>query len=639
MKKKQLEVLLYSAVGVGAMFLLLAGFNVLTGALKQRIDLTAEGAHTLSQGTRDILRGLDTQVKIRFYSTQVENATAESVYFANYARQVEDLLDEFRQAAGGKIALEKFDPQPDSDAEDSAKLDGIEGQPLPPYGEAFYLGLTVSVLDERVAIPFLSPTRERLLEYDVARAVSQVMLAEKPVVGLMSALPVFGMPMNPMMMQMGRQQGQDPWIFISELKRDFTVREVPMTAEKIDDDIRLLLVLYPRDISEAAQYAIDQFVLRGGKLIAFVDPLSIADNRNNAMNPLQRASSSGATLDKLFKAWGVEFDISKCVADMAYKTMLGRSQGPQEVPAVLSLTREALASDDVVTSQIDNLLLPYAGVFAGTPATGLKQTVLMKSSPNSMLIDKIMAEFGGGADRDFKPSGTEYSLAIRLTGKFKTAFPDGKPGAAKADEPNEDEKKEEQPPAGDSLKESKEENNVVLVGDSDLLFDPVVGEVQNLFGQKILIPRGGNLNFGQSLVEFLAGDSRLIAVRSRASLNRPFTVVKQMEEEAQKNWRSQIRDLETSLQETQQKLNELQRTKQDSQRFVLSPEQQQELTNFRKKEAESKAKLKELRRNLRRDIDSLQNFLKWLNIALMPLAVTLSGVAVAVYKRKKTAAK
>jgi ABC-type uncharacterized transport system involved in gliding motility auxiliary subunit len=239
MKNKAIETYLYSGIGVAAMFLILVGGNVVIGALKTRVDLTAEGAHTLSRGTRAILKSLDSTVKVRFYSSQVENSTAESVFFSNYARQVEDLLDAIRQASGGKIQIEKFNPRPDTDAEDSARLDGIDGQPLPPYGENYYLGLTVSLLDQRVPIPFLSPTRERLLEYDVARAISQVIRPERPVIGVMSALPVFGMPMNPMMMQMGRQQGQEPWIFISELKRDFTVKEVSMTAESIDADIKL----------------------------------------------------------------------------------------------------------------------------------------------------------------------------------------------------------------------------------------------------------------------------------------------------------------------------------------------------------------------------------------------------------------
>jgi len=643
MKKKQLETILYSAGGVVAMLVLLVGFNVITSVFKQRIDLTKERAYTLSEGTKAILKKIDTPVKIRFYCTRPENTTPETVFLRNYAQQVADLLDEFKLYAGGKLLVQKFNPAPDSDAEDSAKLDGIEGQPVSAEGEPFYLGLAISMLDETVALPFLSPSRERMLEYDVARAISQAITPQKPVVGLMSALPVLG-EFNPMMMRMG-QRGQEPWVVVNELKRDFTIKEVAMSVDKIDDDIKVLIVIYPRDISDAAQYAIDQFILRGGKMVAFLDPLSIADNRNsNPSNPLQSAMASGATMDKLLKAWGIEFDVSKAVADMTFKTNIrGQDGRPQAAAAVLSLTKEAMNADDVLTSQLDNLLLPYPGVFTGTPAAGLKETVLLKTSKNSQLIEKIMAQFGGG-EKDFKASDKEQALAIRLTGKFKTAFPDGKPGEKAGEKKPEGEKKEEEKKTEtkpeNSLKESSTDGVVILVGDSDVIFDPVCVQVQNVFGQKIVIPQNGNLNLAQSMVEQLAGDSNLITVRSRATLNRPFTVVKKMEERAQESYRSKIKELEGSLSETQQKLNELQRTKEKGQqRFILSPEQQQELSKFRQKEADAKKELKQVRKNLRRDVDSLEDRLKWANILAMPFIVSLSGIGLAVYKRKRTAAK
>jgi ABC-type uncharacterized transport system involved in gliding motility auxiliary subunit len=632
MKSKSLEAFLYSTVGVAAMFVVLVGFNVISSAGKVRLDVTEERAHTLSQGTRAILAQLDTPVRARFYCTQVEDATPETVYLSNYARQVEDLLDALRVASRGKLIVEKYNPSPDSDAEDSAKLDGIDGRPLPPYGEPFYLGVSLSQLDAKVALPFLSPTRERLLEYDLVRAISRVTAPEKPVVGVMSALPVFGMPANPMMMQMG-QRGQDPWLFIAELQRDFEVREVSLAVEQIDEDIQVLVVIHPRDLTESAEYAIDQHVLRGGRLLAFVDPLSIADNRQPGMNPMQRAAASGSNLERLFRAWGVEYDPGKVVADMTYKTTIGGRDGrPQETPTVLSLDRQAMNPDDLLTSQIDNLLLPYPGAFGGTPAEGLTRTVLFHSSPNSQLVEKILAEFGG-VERDFRPSNREHALAIRLTGIFPTAFPGGRPGATRDDEDG------GEPDAKGHLATAAGENTVLLVADSDILFDPVVARVQNLLGFRIVDPLNGNLSLGQSMVELLSGDSNLIAVRSRATLNRPFTVVRQMEEQAQENYRSRIRALEEMVQQTQQRVNDLQRGRDADQRFVLSPEQQEELLKLRQEEAEVSRELKELRRNLRRDVDSLQNRIKILNIGAMPLAVMLTGIAAAVYKRRKTAAK
>jgi ABC-type uncharacterized transport system involved in gliding motility auxiliary subunit len=633
MKSKGLETYLYSTIGVVAMAAILLALNIIAARGKQRIDLTAERAYTLSPGTRAILAKPDTPVQVRFYCTRGENRMP--VFLKTYAQRVEDLLGEFRQASKGQIEIQKLDPEPDSDAEDSAKLDGVEGQMLPD-GDRVYLGLSVTMLDQKEAIPFLGPDRERLLEYEIARAISRVMTAEKPVVGVMSPLPLSGQQMNPMMMQMGRR-GEPAWVFYQELKQDFNVKQIDMGVDKIADDVRVLVLVHPKGITDAAQYAIDQFVLRGGKLIAFLDPLAVLDR--NAGGPMGPSSSSN--IEKLLKAWGLTFDASKAVADMTYIARLRQGR----VPGVLALTENAVNKEDVLTVNADNLYLVFAGAFTGTPVDGLKETVLMKSSKDSELIDPMMAQMNGEEIlKDFKPSGTEYTLALRLTGKFKTAFPEGKPKAAPAapDESKPEEKKPETP-AEPGLKESAQEGAVVLVGDSDFLQDQIaVQEAMNPFGgQRMVMPANGNLAFAQGAVEQLTGDSNLIAVRSRASRERPFTVVKKMQADAESNYRSKIKDLETSLAEAQRKLNELQRTKagEGGQRFILSPDQQKEIENFRKKEAEVKQQLKMERKKLRTDIDSLETRVKWLNIAGMPALVALAGIVLAVKRRRMQAAR
>ncbi len=252
MQKKSLETILYSTAGVAVMLVILIALNFIAGTARARLDLTQEKAFTLSAGTRAILKKLDTPVTIRFYCTQSESATPETVYLKSYARKVEDLLTEYRQVAGGKLKIEKYDPQADSDAEDSARLDGIESQQLPGV-DRFYLGLAVKCADELQSISFLAPNRERLLEYDLDRAIVRAENPEKATIGLMTPLPVFGMPSNPMMAQMG-QQGSQPWALITELKNDFNVKRVAMDAEKIDDDIKLLVVIAPKDISDKAQF-------------------------------------------------------------------------------------------------------------------------------------------------------------------------------------------------------------------------------------------------------------------------------------------------------------------------------------------------------------------------------------------------
>lgn len=633
--QKQLETVLYSTAGVVILGVIAVALNLIFSRVSTRIDLTADRVYTLSEGTKTILSKLDTPVQIRFYFSQ--SAPDLDVGLRTYAQRVEDLLSEYRLHSKGKIEIKRLDPKPDSEAEDSANLDGVEGQAMQMGGDKIYFGMAVSCLEAKAAIPFIAPQRERLLEYDLTRAISQVVRPTKPNLGIMSGLPVFGQ-MDPMAMMRGGGRNQEPWIFVSELKQDFSVKEVPLTAEKIDDDINVLLVVYPKGISEAAQYAIDQFVLRGGKLVAFLDPMSVLDSRSNPQNPLQAAAGSGASLEKLLKAWGLEFDLNKVVSDKRFLTELRdpRTGQPQPNPSFLSLTSGAMDTNDVATTQLGRILMPLAGQFTGTPVEGLKQSVLFHSSRESQLTDKMMAQFG--ATEEFKASGTEYKLGLRLTGKFKTAFPDGKPASAPKDGETKDEKKDDS--AGASLKESKEDGVVVLLGDADMLYENFYAQVQEIFGQKIMSPFAANLTFIQNLVEQMGGDKDLIGIRSRSTLSRPFTRVREMQAKAELEYESKIKELEKTLSEAQQKINELQRAKTDArQQTILSEEQKKEIQAFQQNRADTNKELKKLRKNLRQDVDALETSTKWFNILAMPLAVSVAGVVIASFKRKRTAAK
>lgn len=349
--------------------------------------------------------------------------------------------------------------------------------------------------------------------------------------------------------------------------------------------------------------------------------------------------NAGSSLDKLLKAWGITFDSNKVVADTQFEMQVGGRNGePQEAPAFLRVTGAGINTNDIVTSELDDVWLPFAGAFTGTPVAGLTETVLLKSTKDSQLVDGFMANISSeNILKDFKPSGTQYALAIRLNGKFKTAFPNGKPEDKKDEKKDADKKPEEK--AGDSLKESKQDTTVILVGDADMLYDHfALRSIPTPFGN-FSQPLNANLNFAQNAIEQMAGDNNLIAVRSRATQNRPFTLVRKLQAEAEENSRSRIKELEDSLAQTQQQLNELQQKKEKGQRFILSPEQQSALENYRKKEAEVKIKLKDERKKLRRNIDSLETRLEWFNIAAMPLVVTASGIGLAFYKRKRTSAK
>jgi len=637
--KKVAETWLFSVVGVVALLVILIAVNLLGNFSKFRWDLTENHLYTLSQGSQRIVQKLDTPVEIRFYYSK-DNASTP-VYLRTYAQEVEDLLSEFQQASRGKIKIVKLDPKPDSDAEDSARLDGVEGQTV-NLTDKVYLGLAVSCLDAKTAIPFLSPGRESLLEYDVSRAISSVANPKKAVIGIMSALPVLGRN-NPMMMQR-RQQGSAPWVFAQELKENYTVRDVPLTADKIDDDISVLLVCYPKGITDSAQYAIDQFMLRGGKMVALLDPFSFVDFQMSGQAGMMGGEGFSASLDKLLKAWGINFTSNQVVADPTFATKIQREANVvQSDPSVLSLAADAINRSDPLGAATNDVLLPFAGAFLGTPIDGLKEEVLISSSEQSGLIDAMTVQMGSDAVRKaLKPAHTRYPLAVRLTGKFKTAFANGKPAAPPADPANPNATPTPTPSTSSTpvpLKEATNEGVVVLIGDADFAFDTIAGNEQQVLTQTVFSPTNGNLNFIESSVEMLAGDSNLMSIRSRASANRPFLVVNQMEAAAEQRYQSKIDELENSIAQTKQKLAALQNSNPTDQKTVLSPQQQAEIKKFQENEAKLDKELKQVRKDLRQEIDSLQNTLKWINIAAMPLLVTLAGLGFAIFKRQSRAAR
>ncbi len=614
---KKHEALLYSAAGLAALFLLLVAANYLLSRQPLKLDLTEGSVQTLSAGTKKMLRGLESPVKLKLYVSRGEQAMP--VQLRSFAQRVEDLAREFKSVAGGNLTIEMYNPKPDSEDEDAAQLDGIEPQRL-SSGEQFYLGLAVSQLDRKQAIPAVSPQRERLLEYDLARAIARVASAERPVLGLMSALPVLGEKFNPM-----TRQSSEPWVLAGELKRDFNVKPVSLLAESIDPDIKLLLVIHPRDLPESTEYALDQFVLRGGKLVVFVDPYAYFDQQPSPMPGIGGGGTS-STLARLFKAWGVEMNPGKVLADVVYAS----GAGQRHTPTVLTLNRTAFNRDEIVTSQIETLLYAFGGAFEVKPVEGLKVTELVKSSPNSMLVDNVVATVSGeAAMKGFQPENQARPLALRLSGKFKTAFAEGRP---KSDDKKAAGKKEES-----VLKESADENSVILVADVDMLNDGAAVDVQEVFGRRIVVPSNGNLAFVQSMVEQLGSGDALGSLRSRAASFRPLTVVREMEADAQKQYFGRLKALEDELQKTTEKLQELQKARGAAAKgaLLMTPEQQAEIENFKKRVTETRRELKELRKNLRQDAEALVFWTKLVNIALMPLLVVLAGLTVYSIRRKR----
>ena len=640
-KETKFSIFLNSVGGALVILLCVIVFNIISSQLKIKADLTEGNLFTLSEGSKKLLDGLaderdgdseSSQLEIRFYLTKGEKGVP--VFVNEHGKRIEDLLDQYKAYAGSDLELKKINPRRDTDEEELAVNDGIQ-----LLNNAFYVGMAVSYLDTTEVVPFFDPSKSPTLEYDISRAIKNVLRLkeERQKVGVMSSLNVWGGPdpSNPMAM-MNRGAPQQPaWYFIRQLQQDLNVERIEAAATEIPEDVDVLMVIHPKNVSEATEYALDQFVLSGRKLIVFVDPMALRDGGNN-QNPQMRIPGMGgaSNLTRLFSKWGVTFEGSKVVADFNYRlTQRDPLSRGRIQPAYLALNKNALNSDEVVTRDLGTIRLPYVGSFDTSKlATGLKATELITSSEQAKLVDGMSSQFNGAkvmdsfftGSEDGKPTGTKkYTLALKLSGKFTTAFPDGKPNAA--EEENEAEKKEEGTP---QIKETDNENHVCLIGDTDLLSDE-----HFLVQQRFIISE--NIAFVQNLVDHF-GDGTLINIRSR-NQNRPFTTIMDLEKDAQAKFEGKLKKLEAEQQAILQEKTKMESAGDGSNQFTLSIDPEA-LKDIQKKELEKRKQIREIRKELRAEIDMIQLWIKLANIGIMPGIVIVLGIVFFILKRKKTAA-
>ena len=596
------------AIGLLLVAVIAVAADVVLAKLPLRADLTAERLYTLSEGSRAVLGQLDKDVTLKYF---VSSSAAEMpMALKTYATQVENLLEEYDRAAGGALAIEKFDPKPDSDAEEWAQRYGVEPQSVNPFGSPIYFGLVAVCGDKEETLGTLTPRTEATLEYDITRLVTRVAWPERPVVGVMTSVEGVLAKADPRMMQMRRPpQG---WAAFGELAKDYDVREVPPTVEEIDPAVKTLVVLHAKNLTDKTLYAIDQFVCRGGKLIACVDPMSLKTLLSQPQNQMMMGGGNEpSTLGKLFEAWGVTFDPKQITCDLAAATKLNNGQGMvNDEPAFLTLGADNMEKSDLLVSRLTQVMFPFAGAFAfdGKDSDLVFTPVITTSSEHSAETDAMGMMMGGGS-RSAKPDGKARVVAARLSGTFKTAFPKGPDGTNDV-----------------SNAVASGKSAVMLFADSDFLADDFcVRLLRTPFGN-MAQPMNDNLALFSNVIEQFAGRAELIGVRTRGASNRPFTVVDRLEAEAMAKWQKKEAELQSRLAEAQRRISELQSQKSGSERMLLSREQQQEIVKFRKAQAETRRELKGVRKELTADIDSLGARLKGINIALMPALVVLFGL-------------
>ncbi|MEX1266478.1 MAG: Gldg family protein, partial [Woeseia sp.] len=547
-----------------------------------KIDLTENNLYTLSDGTYRIIDKIDEPINLYFYYS--DQATENIPALRDYANRVREMLEEFADAADGRIRLQVIDPQPFSEEEDRAAQFGLQGVQLPGSPDPVYMGLagTNSVDDEEV-ITFFQPDKEEFLEYDIARLVSTLAEPERSVVGLVSGVPMSG-GFDPQSQQM-----TPPWMVWEQAQQLFEVRDLGTSFDAVADDVTLLWIVQPKDLDEKTLYAIDQYLLNGGKALIFVDPVADADPATPpsgmpAGMPLQGQSSD---LPELFSAWGINFSTSDVVADAQLALQLSGGPGRRPIRhlAFLGVTEEQLNAEDVTTADLGSLNLATAGYLEAADDSALTFEPLISSSPAASTVGATRFSYlpdPSVLQDGFEPRGEPFVLAARISGVLKSAFPDGRPPSDSNKEGGDEDggNVAETGEAAPHRAEGTKPANIVVVADVDMLTDRLWVQVQNFFGQRMANAFAGNGAFVTNALENLSGSSDLIAVRSRASYSRPFTRVEQLRVDAEARYRETEQRLQSELAETERRLGELQSAREDTGELLLTEEQQQEIDRF-----------------------------------------------------------
>ncbi len=607
---------IYSASALIFLALLFLALTILSGAAIKgaRVDLTEQKLYTLSEGTINLLEAIEEPITLEFYFS--EESSADLPMVRSFARRVHELLDEMAARSGGQLQVRRVDPRPFSEEEDQADRYGLEGVPVSAAGENLYLGIVgTNMVDGLEVVPFISPAREAFLEYELARMIYILSQPERPRVGLLSGLPMDGR----LDMQTGQQQ--EPWAIREQIGEMFEVESIETSADSLPTDIDVLVLVHPVDLSGEMLRDIDRFVLEGGRLLAFVDPYSESDPGPDAADPAAAmAMDRTSSLDELFGAWGVEFATDVFVADLgqALQVAMQAGQRPVRHPAIIGVTAENMNRDDVVTGELDAINLASPGHISLSEASPLELEPLLTSSANAGLVDAERLRFledPGELMAEVAVTGEHYVLAARLTGEVPSAF-ESDNGAS---------------PVSGSL-------NAIVVADTDLLADRYWVQRQRFFGSSILDPFAGNGDFVINAIDNLLGNADLISVRSRATGNRPFTLVESLRREAEQNLLATEQRLEAELDEAERRLTELQQARGDTDLSVLTPEQEAELDRFMEQRIEIRRQLRQVRRDLDRDIEALGTRVKAVNIALMPALVTVVALFMAWRRRRRARA-
>lgn len=618
---------LLSLGGLALVLVLFLVANILFNALftSTRFDLTENKLYTLSPGAKGVLQKLNDPVKLKFYFSRKLLSESDAAPLIGYGDRVRELLEEFVASSGGKLALEVFDPEPFSEEEDRAVGFGLQGAPISASGEKIYFGLAATgTTDKEETIPFFDQRKEESLEYDVTKLVYNLSNPTKKVVGLITKLPLEG---DMMARMRNPRAAPEEWAILEQIRSQFELRTLNDGVETIEPGIDVLLVVHPQQLAQETLYAIDQYVLGGGKALVFVDPhceaQQVPSDPNNQLQAMMADKSS--SLGTVFDAWGIELKADDIAADRDNALRLQDPNGGGQVDYLQYLgfakDKGSLSTTDFTTSQLGLLRLGTAGILSKKDGATTEVTPLIETSKNSQRIAKSQVQFGPnptGLLQSFKSGDEKLMLAARISGSAKTAFPNGSPKPSDGASPE---------AAAASLKESKGPINVIVVADADMLENRFWVNVQNFLGQKLMMKSADNGDFLLNALDNLSGSNDLISLRSRGKYQRPFDRVAEIRKDAETRLRQREQELEAKLRDAEDKITQLQRGKEGSQELVVSEDVLNEIKKFREEQVKTRQDLRKVKFDLLKDVKGLGTSVTLVNLLAVPGIVLLFSIA------------
>lgn len=602
------------SIGLAIVLFLAANMTVHNWFGAWRADLTENRLYSLSEGTKALLADLDEPIHMRLFLS--EGLLQSAPQIASYSNRVRSMLETYAALSDGKVVLEVIDPQAFSDEEDRAVGLGVDRFHVSGAADPLFFGLAATnSTNGKAAIPVFSPNRESFLEYDLTRLVAELGQPEKPVVAVLDRLGLTGNPAT----QTGEQQ------VLVQLRELFDVEVVSGDVDALPENTRVVLVVHPLELSDRTLYTLDQWVLGGGATMVFVDPY--AETQPGAQPGLPPVDAS-SDLDTLFTAWGVEFDDSKAIGDPTNALRVRREVGDgREVELTqypwIAIREAGMDQSDPILSHLSSIVVTSAGAFAAADE-GTTLNPLLSASPEAGLLDAEAA-----ADRfadprrlleDLERTDQPPVVAARLSGELKTAFPDGKPEGSEAEV--------------EHLSESTGAANVILIGDADVLMDRSWINYGNLFGRRIAQAFANNGDFVVNAVEQMAGGAALADLRGRAVSWRPFDRIAGLERDAESRYLAKEQALLERLSETEKKIDELD-VSDESDGGILSADAVETIEQYRSDLLETRAELRQVRYELRRDVDALKTWVTVANVGIVPAAIAVLAIGFAFWRPKR----